>query len=105
MRGRTHLTPCYNCVTAPVLKLRDSRMTRPGVTLPKSFGPRMRALTEKQRAFVLALLEIPIGKNGKGNHTEAARMDNAVKMLFRASKAEYVKPERESKKKRAKKTH
>ena len=49
-------------------------MTRPGVTLPKSFGPRMRALTEKQRAFVLALLEIPIGKNGKGNHTEAARM-------------------------------
>jgi hypothetical protein len=37
--------------------------------------------------------------------TEAARMDNAVKMLFRAPKAEYVKPVRESKKKRAKKPH
>jgi hypothetical protein len=37
--------------------------------------------------------------------TEAARMDNAVRMLFRASKAEYVKPEREPKKKRAKKPH
>ena len=37
--------------------------------------------------------------------TEAARMDNAVKMLFRANKAEYVKPERETKKKRAKKPH
>jgi hypothetical protein len=30
--------------------------------------------------------------------------DNAVRMLFKASKAEYVKPEPESKKKRAKKT-
>jgi hypothetical protein len=36
--------------------------------------------------------------------TEAARIDNAVRMLFKASKAEYVKPEREPKKKRAKKT-
>ena len=36
--------------------------------------------------------------------TEAARMDNAVRMLFKANKAEYVKPEREPKKKRAKKT-
>jgi hypothetical protein len=31
--------------------------------------------------------------------TEAARMDAAVRMLFNASKAEYVKPEREPKKK------
>jgi hypothetical protein len=37
--------------------------------------------------------------------TEAARMDNAVRMLFKASKTEYVKPEREPKKKRAKKPH
>jgi hypothetical protein len=38
--------------------------------------------------------------------TEAARMDNAVRMLFKASKAEYVKPEREQKtKKRAKRPH
>jgi hypothetical protein len=37
--------------------------------------------------------------------TEAARMDNAVRMLFKASKAEYVKPEREQKKKRAQKPY
>jgi hypothetical protein len=37
--------------------------------------------------------------------TEAARMDAAVRILFKASKAEYVKPERETKKKRTKKPH
>jgi hypothetical protein len=37
--------------------------------------------------------------------TEAARMDNAVRMLLKVSKAEYVKPGREPKKKRAKKPH
>jgi hypothetical protein len=42
--------------------------------------------------------------NVPGN-TEAERMDNAVRMLFKASKAEYWKPEREPKKKRAKKQH
>jgi hypothetical protein len=39
--------------------------------------------------------------------TEAARMDNAVKMLFRASKSEYQKQEekKQERKKRAKKPH
>ena len=47
----------------------------------------------------------PIPAPNVPGETEAARMDNAVKMLFRASKAEYVKPEREPRKKRAKKPH
>lgn len=46
-------------------------MTHNAITLPKAFGPCMRSLTEKQRAFVLALLEVP---PGKGHHTQAARM-------------------------------
>jgi hypothetical protein len=44
--------------------------------------------------------------NIPGN-TDAERMDNAVKMLFKASKKEYIKHEekKQERKKRAKKPH
>lgn len=38
-----------------------------------TLGPAMRRLTEKQRAFVNALREVPPGRNGKPDQTEAAR--------------------------------
>jgi hypothetical protein len=54
---------------------------------------------------VIQITVKPLPPPSVPGNTEAARMDNAVRMLFKASKAEYVKPERESKKKRAKKPH
>ena len=51
---------------------------------PMNLGPPKSAVSNPRMKPALQALKIP-------GDTEAARMDNVVKMLFRASKAEYVK--------------